>query len=117
MDQFSEFISSAQTAFKTISFWDILDIVIVAYLIYKVIWFVRRTNTYNLFKGVIFVLAALVLSDYLKLTMFNFILRKAVELGLIALLILFQPELRRLLERMGRSISTTASPTAALKSP
>ena len=106
MGDLQEFWSNAQTALRTITIGDVLDVVIVAYLIYRVIWFVRRTNSYNLAKGVIVLLFALVLSDGLKLTMINTLLRKAVQLGLIALLILFQPELRRLLERMGRGFSS-----------
>lgn len=91
---------------KTMSFTDFLDVIIVAYLIYRVIGFVRRTNSYNLAKGVVFILIALWLSYVFQLTMINFLLRRTVELGLIALLILFQPELRRLLERMGRGFSS-----------
>ena len=91
---------------KTMSFTDFLDIIIVAYLIYKVIGFVRKTNSYNLAKGIVFILIALGLSYVLQLTMINFLLRKTVELGLIALVVLFQPELRRLLERMGRGFSS-----------
>ena len=91
---------------KTMSFTDFLDIIIVAYLIYKVIGFVRKTNSYNLAKGIVFLLIALWLSYVLNLTMINFLLRRTVELGLIALVVLFQPELRRLLERMGRGFSS-----------
>lgn len=86
---------------KTIGIADFLDIIIVAYLIYKAILFTRRTNSFNLAKGLIVFLVALWVSDIFKLTMISFLLRRAAELGLIALLILFQPELRRLLERMG----------------
>ena len=53
------------------------------------IWFVRRTNSYNLAKGIIVLLIVLGLSYVLGLTMINFLLRNAVELGLIALVILF----------------------------
>ncbi len=98
---------------KTMSFTDFLDIIIVAYLIYKVIWFVRRTNSNNIAKGIVFILIALWLSYIFNLTMINFLLRRTVELGLIALLILFQPELRRLLERVGRGFTsrrTVSSP-------
>ena len=94
---------------KTMSFTDFLDIIIVAYLIYKVIGFVRKTNSYNLAKGIVFLLIALWLSYVLNLTMINFLLRRTVELGLIALVVLFQPELRRLLERMGRGFSSRRS--------
>ena len=84
---------------------DILDILIVAYLIYRVIILVRRTNTYNIARGLIIFLIALWISGMAKLTMINYILRRAVEIGAIALLIIFQPELRKFLERMGRSFS------------
>ena len=97
---------TALNGIKTMGFADFLDVIIVAYLIYKVIGFVRRTNSYNLAKGVVFILIALWLSYIFQLTMINFLLRRTVELGLIALLILFQPELRRLLERMGRGFSS-----------
>ena len=92
---------------STIGVFDVIDILIVAYLIYKAIWFVRRTNSYNLAKGLIVFLVVLWISDIFKLTMINFLLRRAVELGLIALLILFQPELRRVLERMGSGLPSS----------
>lgn len=88
---------------STISFWDVIDILIVAYLFYKVIDLVRKTSSYNLAKGILLLLIFLWLSgpSVFNLTMINFILRKAVEIGLIALVIIFQPELRKLLSRMG----------------
>ncbi|MBR1456041.1 MAG: diadenylate cyclase CdaA [Oscillospiraceae bacterium] len=107
MEAISSGLSRAANLFATIGITDIIDILIVAYLIYRAIWFVRRTNSYNLAKGLLLVLAALGISYVFGLTMINFLLRKTVELGLIALVILFQPELRRVLERMGRSFSTS----------
>ena len=91
----------------TMGIADIIDIRVVAYLIYKAIWFVRRTNSYNLAKGIIVFLLVMLLADLFGLKMISFALRKAAELGLIALVILFQPELRRVLERMGSSFSTS----------
>lgn len=98
-------VSRATNYMHSIGVADFLDIIIVAYLIYKAILFVRRTNSYNLAKGLILLLGMLWLSEVFKLTVINFLLRRTVELGLIALLILFQPELRRLLERMGSSFA------------
>jgi diadenylate cyclase len=86
---------------KTINFADAVDILIVAYLIYKAIGLIRKTNSFKLAKGILVLLLVLWLSGVFKLTMINYILRKAVELGLIAIVIIFQPELRRLLEKMG----------------
>ena len=64
--------------------------------------FVRKTNSRNLARGIILLIFALTLSYIFDLTMMKFLLRRAMELGLIAIVILFQPELRRGLERMGR---------------
>ena len=100
-------LSRALNVLSTMGVADILDILIVAYIIYKAIWFVRRTNSYNVAKGILVILVALLLSYVFDLRMIYFLLSHAVEIGLLALVVLFQPELRRLLERMGRSFSAT----------
>lgn len=87
--------------FLTIQFSDIVDIIIVAFLIYKLIGLIRKTNSMRLAKGIIVLLIILWLSGLFNLTMINYILRKGVELGLIVLVIIFQPEIRKLLEKMG----------------
>lgn len=99
---------------STIGIADVLDILIVAFLIFRVIGFVRKTNTYNIARGLLIFLLALWLSGVARLTMINYLLRRAVEWGTIALLIIFQPELRRLLERMGSSFSSGKSGTSSL---
>ena len=103
MQDFSSYFLRMLNYLSTISFWDVIDILIVAYLFYKVIDLVRKTSSYNLAKGILLLLIFLWLSgpSVFNLTMINFILRKAVEIGLIALVIIFQPELRKLLSRMG----------------
>lgn len=80
---------------------DILDMAIVAFLIYQLIGLIRRTNSNRVAKGVIIILLALWASSWLQLTVVNYFLTRAVELGLLALVILFQPEIRRFLERVG----------------
>ena len=114
MSALSNSLSGAINYLLTIRISDFIDIIIVAYLIYKAIWFLRRTNSYNLAQGLLILLVVLWLSEVFRLTMINNLLRKAVELGLISLLILFQPELRRILERMGSSFHSgkAASSTA-----
>ena len=114
MERIANALSRAGSYMTTIGIADFIDILIVAYLIYKIIWLVRKTNFVNVARGVIMLLLALWLSDIFKLNMLNYILRRAVELGLIGLLILFQPELRRLFERMGNTLHAgrlTASTT------
>ena len=100
-------LSRALNILSAMGIADIIDILIVAFIIYRAIWFVRKTNSYNLAKGVLVILLALLASYVFDLRMIYFLLSHAVEIGLLALVVLFQPELRRLLERMGRSFSAT----------
>lgn len=101
MEWINNALSHTVNVISTIGLADMFDILIVAYLIYKAIWFVRRTNSYNLARGILLLLVMLGVSEIFGLNMLGFLLRKAMELGLIALVILFQPELRRVLERVG----------------
>ena len=97
----SEFISHAINYMMTMNVSDIVDILLVAGLIYLGIGLIRRTNAIRLARGIVFVLLALVASDLLNLRMISSLFQRIVELGLIAIFIIFQPEIRRLLERMG----------------
>ena len=101
MNTVASFFQDIGNLISTIGFADIVDILIVAYLIYKVIDLIRKTSSYNLARGLLVLLVALWLSGMFKLAMINYILRKAVDIGLIALVIIFQPELRKLLAKMG----------------
>ena len=101
MNTVAGFFQDIGNLISTIGFADIVDILIVAYLIYKVIDLIRKTSSYNLARGLLVLLIALWLSGMFKLAMINYLLRKAVDIGLIALVIIFQPELRKLLAKMG----------------
>lgn len=80
---------------------DVLDMMIVAFFIYQLIGLIRRTNSNRVAKGIVFILLSLWISSWLQLTVVNFILTNAVQLGLLALVILFQPEIRQFLEKVG----------------
>ena len=82
---------------------DLLDVAIVAYLVYKLLSLVKSTRAANILKGVAIFLAALWLSSKLNLRVVNYILSHMVEWGVLALIIVFQPEIRRALERMGQT--------------
>lgn len=101
MEQFKAELSRSINYLLSASVPDIIDMLIIAFLIYKLIGLIRRTNSSRVAKGVVIVVFALWVSDWLKLPVVNFVLQKTVELGLLALVILFQPELRRFLERVG----------------
>ena len=82
---------------------DIVDIAIMAFVVYKLIGMMKRTRVGNLFKGVVVFLVALWLSsaNVFNLRGVNYILGIILEWGALALVILFQPELRQLLETLG----------------
>ncbi len=82
---------------------DIVDILIVAYVIYKLIQLLRETRAGQLVKGIIVIFVVLQLSSFLNLYMVNYFIKNAMQVGVIALFVVFQPELRRALEKMGRS--------------
>ncbi len=88
---------------KSFSVFDVLDIVLVAFIAYHVIKFVKQTRAAQLIKGIVILLVVMYASDWLHLNVINFILINTMQVGVIALLIVFQPELRRALEHMGRS--------------
>ncbi|HSW36605.1 MAG TPA: diadenylate cyclase, partial [Candidatus Limnocylindrales bacterium] len=81
---------------------DILDIVIMSYIFYRFILIIRGTRAEQLVKGVIVLLLAMVISDQAGLDAVHWVLRQTMTVGLIAIPIVFQPELRRALERLGR---------------
>ena len=85
----------------TIQLTDILDIGIMAFVLYKVFTLVQSTKAASLLKGLFVFLAALLLSSIFNLNGIHYIMNKMVEVGVLALIILFQPEIRRILEQMG----------------
>ena len=80
---------------------DLLDIAILSFVIYKLLWMLRKTSSGRVMRGILIFLLAMFLSYTLDLTATSFVLDRVVELGILALVILFQPEIRRVLERLG----------------
>ena len=94
-----EFFQNVFVGFRLI---DVLDIVIVAYLVYKILGFIQETRAQQLVRGLVVLGIVFFLSDFLKLYLLNWLLRNFVTMGFFALIVLFQPELRRGLEQLGR---------------
>lgn len=101
MELILQFLQQAQGYIMTMEISDFLDIAIMAYVIYRVLLLIRRSRSGQVAKAILIILAALAISTFLNLNIISFLLSRAVELGLIALLIIFHPELRRLLEQVG----------------
>lgn len=81
---------------------DIIDIVVVAFVLYKLLQFIQETRAEQLVKGLVIILVMTKISEWLGLFTIHWILQNTMTLGMIALIIVFQPELRRALEYLGR---------------
>lgn len=86
---------------KMIRISDIIDIAIMSVLIYKLIWMTRKNSFGRVIKGVGVVLVIMFLASSMKLYAVSYLFNFVFEWGVLALVILFQPEIRRILERMG----------------
>ena len=82
---------------------DILDIAILSFIIYKLLWMLRKTSSGRVLRGVLILLLAMFVSSryVLSLTATSWLLDRVVQWGIVVLAVLFQPEIRRFLERMG----------------
>ena len=90
---------------KTIQWQDVLDILLVTYLVYRVVLLVRSTSAMRIAKGFIAILVVSALTQIAKLWTLHFLLSQVLQVGLLALVILFQPELRRMMDHLGSSVS------------
>jgi diadenylate cyclase len=89
-------------SFQNIQVRDVIDILLVAAVFYGIFRFLRETRAQQLFRGIVLIFIFNGLTGALRLYTINWILKGAITMGFIALLIVFQPELRRGLELLGR---------------
>lgn len=103
MDFLSSWFNAIVAILKTFTFSDAIDIILVSVIIYSLFKILRQTRAAQLVKGLAILGIAYAISIVLDLTMVNFILNAIFEFAVIILVIVFQPELRRALEHLGRS--------------
>lgn len=104
---FQDVLSNIPDFILSLRITDVLDIVIVAYLFYKLSSLVRETRAGTLIKGIVLLLIFTWISTILQLNTINYLLRNVMQFGIMAFLIIFQPELRRALEKVGRTNFST----------
>jgi len=85
---------------QTVSIWDVADILIVAFLIYRILSFMRKTSASSVIKGLALVVLIAWLSN-LGMNVLNYLLRQFLQMGIIVIVVLFQPEVRKMFEQMG----------------
>lgn len=99
-----EMIISYITRFlQVLKLSDIVDMVILALIIYQLAKILLETRAIQLLKGIAILFVILLLSDWFNLNALNYILGNTMQAGLFAIVVIFQPELRNMLERVGRS--------------
>ena len=94
---------------------DVLDIIIVTFIIYSLLSFIRETRAQQLLKGLAIIIVAYFAADFLKLHTISWILKGTFTIGIFALIVVFQPEIRRALEVMGRTHLTNRGKAAVDK--
>lgn len=99
MKMFETILNNAKMA----TLWDVVDILLVAFLFYRLMRFLRNTNAQKLFQGLIAMVVITILSDLVQLHVIYYIMETVMQVGILALVIIFQPELRKMLEQFGSS--------------
>ncbi|MBE6688657.1 MAG: TIGR00159 family protein [Ruminococcaceae bacterium] len=101
MEYIKDFFYYIGNQFTSMGINDIFDILIVAVIFYYIYVFIRDRRAGKLVSGVVFILLMLVISSFLNMRTVSFLLQNVVQVGMLAVFILFQPELRSMLEKMG----------------
>jgi diadenylate cyclase len=101
MEMMQSLLGTIMGYLQLVEITDVIDVLAVAYLIYKGMALLRRSSAAQVVKAIVLIVALLWLSYQLNLSVVSFILSKAMELGLLALVVVFQPEIRRFLEELG----------------
>ncbi len=101
MEAIFDFFKDFTAMLPTIKIMDIIDILVVACIIYAIITTIQTTGAARIAKSIVIILALTIVTQLLNMYLLNYLLDKILEIGLIALVIMFQPELRRMLEKLG----------------
>jgi len=89
--------------FQVLKLTDLIDILLIAFIVYQLLKLIKETRAMQLVKGILILFLALEISSWLHLNTLNYLLRSAMQVGMFAIVVIFQPELRSLLEKMGRT--------------
>ncbi|ABK61262.1 MULTISPECIES: diadenylate cyclase CdaA [Clostridium] len=101
-----DFVNMITNTVENISVFSVLDIIVVSYIFYKFYMLMNETRAEQLLKGILFIILLIPISSLLHLTTLNWILNKTLTIGVLSLIIIFQPEIRKALEHIGRSAFT-----------
>ncbi len=100
---FSQVYTFVVDLIQSMRITDLIDMTVLALLFYQMLQFLRKTSSGRVMRGVVVLMIALALSSTFDLYALSYLINRAMEWGILALVILFQPEIRRFLERVGSS--------------
>lgn len=103
LDAIRNYLNAFSNVIQSIGLIDIVDIVLLTYLIYVVLKMIRETRASQLLKGILLLVVAYLISDFIGLKAISLITGELLSVGFLALVIIFQPELRRGLEKFGQT--------------
>jgi len=107
--RFIDFYNTTGISIPSLKLLDLVDIGIVAFVIYVLIAFIKETRGWSLLKGIGIIAVVGIFAMFFQLNTIAWIIKNALSMGIIAIIIVFQPEMRTALERLGRKFSTEIS--------
>jgi len=88
---------------QTIRLADVIDVLIITFLIYRILSFMRKTSASSVIKGLVFLLVVAWVSNFFRMAVISYVLGQVLQMGIIVIVVLFQPEIRKMFEQMGSS--------------
>ncbi|MBV4419014.1 diadenylate cyclase CdaA [Clostridium tyrobutyricum] len=98
-----ELLQMVVNSVRYINVSSVMDILVVSYILYKGYMLMKETRAEQLLKGIILLIFLIPISSFFNLTMLNWILTKTLTIGVLSIVIIFQPEIRSALEHLGRT--------------
>ena len=86
---------------QTVRIWDVIDILIMAIIVYRILSFMQKTSASSVIKGLLLIVAVAWIANFFNMNILSYLLRQVLQMGLIVIVVLFQPEIRKIFERMG----------------
>lgn len=103
ISSFSDVLNAIWGVLTSIEINDLIDIAVLSFLIYHAFKLVRETRAMQLVQGILLLVAFYLISIILELQTIRYLLKTCFQWGLVAIVVLFQPELRRMIEKLGRT--------------
>lgn len=96
-----QILAIVRTLGQTLRVWDVVDILVIAFLIYWILSFMQKTSASSVIKGLLLILGVAWLANIFQMNILSYLLRLVLQMGIVVVVVLFQPEIRKMFERMG----------------